>query len=138
MQPGFRERPPAHVLVLVRHGESVWNLANRFTGWTDVDLTPQGARQAALAGALLRAHGFTFDVAYTSVLTRAIRTLQIMKDRMDALHLPEVDILNTCQRVLGDFEVMRHDRLQHAETARMSFWVLRHAHLTCRRFIAGD
>ena len=75
-------------LVLMRRGQSVWNLANRFTGWTDVDLTEQG-RQEALAGArLLQAAGLTFDVAYTSVLKRAIRTLWLVLDEMDLMWIP--------------------------------------------------
>jgi 2,3-bisphosphoglycerate-dependent phosphoglycerate mutase len=64
-----------HQLVLIRHGESTWNLENRFTGWTDVALTPTGVEQATQAGQLLKAAGFEFDVAYTSVLKRAIHTL---------------------------------------------------------------
>ena len=72
-------------LVLVRHGQSTWNLENLFTGWTDVDLTPQGAAEARAAGALLRDGGFDFDVAFTSVLKRAIRTLWIMQDEMDRM-----------------------------------------------------
>jgi 2,3-bisphosphoglycerate-dependent phosphoglycerate mutase len=64
-----------HKLVLIRHGESTWNLENRFTGWTDVDLTPTGVEQAKKAGRLLKAEGYEFDLAYTSVLKRAIRTL---------------------------------------------------------------
>jgi len=62
-------------LVLLRHGQSVWNLENRFTGWTDVDLSEHGRQEAHRAGQLLRNHGFVFDVGYTSVLKRAIRTL---------------------------------------------------------------
>jgi len=61
-------------LVLIRHGESSWNLENRFTGWVDVDLTPKGVQQAIEAGQKLKAQGFTFDIAYTSVLKRAIKT----------------------------------------------------------------
>ncbi len=72
-------------LVLLRHGESIWNLENRFTGWTDVDLTPRGIDEANEAARLLREGGFTFDVAYTSVLKRAIRTLWIVLDRMDLM-----------------------------------------------------
>jgi 2,3-bisphosphoglycerate-dependent phosphoglycerate mutase len=75
-------------LVLVRHGQSTWNLENLFTGWTDVDLTPQGAAEARAAGALLRDGGFDFDVAFTSVLKRAIRTLWIMQDEMDRMWIP--------------------------------------------------
>ena len=66
-------------LVLVRHGQSTWNLENRFTGWTDVGLTEQGVSEAHDAGRMLREEGYTFDVAYTSVLRRAIKTLCLKK-----------------------------------------------------------
>src|SRR5215831_9452163 len=75
-------------LVLLRHGESVWNRENRFTGWTDVDLSEQGRAEAASAGRALLARGLTFDVAFTSVLKRAIRTLWIALDVMDLMWLP--------------------------------------------------
>jgi 2,3-bisphosphoglycerate-dependent phosphoglycerate mutase len=75
-------------LVLIRHGESTWNLENRFTGWTDVDLTPTGVAQAQQAGRLLKEAGFEFDVAYTSVLKRAIWTLWHCLDHMDRTWLP--------------------------------------------------
>ena len=77
-------------LVLLRHGESQWNLENRFTGWNDVDLTENGRREAKAAGELLRQEGFTFDIAYTSVLRRAIRTLWIGLDALDLMWLPVV------------------------------------------------
>ena len=77
-----------HKLVLIRHGESTWNLENRFTGWTDVDLTPTGVSQAMSAGKLLKAVGYDFDVCYTSVLKRAIHTLWYALDEMDRLWLP--------------------------------------------------
>jgi 2,3-bisphosphoglycerate-dependent phosphoglycerate mutase len=77
-------------LVLIRHGESTWNLENRFTGWTDVDLTPTGVSQAMSAGQLLKAEGYDFDVAYTSVLKRAIHTLWYTLDEMDRTWLPVV------------------------------------------------
>lgn len=77
-------------LVLIRHGESTWNLENRFTGWTDVDLTDTGIEQARQAGRLLKAEGYEFDVAYTSVLKRAIRTLWLCLDEMDRTWLPVV------------------------------------------------
>ena len=77
-----------HKLVLIRHGESTWNLENRFTGWTDVDLTPTGVSQAMSAGKLLKAEGYDFDVCYTSVLKRAIHTLWYALDEMDRLWLP--------------------------------------------------
>ena len=75
-------------LVLLRHGESIWNRENRFTGWTDVDLTDKGREEAREAGRLMRAEGDAFDIAYTSVLKRAIRTLWIVLDEMDLMWLP--------------------------------------------------
>jgi 2,3-bisphosphoglycerate-dependent phosphoglycerate mutase len=77
-----------HTLVLIRHGESDWNKENRFTGWTDVDLSPKGRDEAAQAGRLLKERCFTFDVAYVSVLKRAVRTLWIVLDEMDLMWLP--------------------------------------------------
>jgi 2,3-bisphosphoglycerate-dependent phosphoglycerate mutase len=75
-------------LVLMRHGESQWNLENRFTGWTDVDLTDLGREQARKAGQMLKDQGYEFDIAFTSVLKRAIRTLWIALDAMDTMYLP--------------------------------------------------
>jgi 2,3-bisphosphoglycerate-dependent phosphoglycerate mutase len=75
-------------LVLLRHGESEWNKTNRFTGWTDVDLTEEGVAQALEAGRLLKAEGFTFDLAYTSVLKRAIKTLWLVMETMDLMYIP--------------------------------------------------
>ena len=75
-------------IVLMRHGESQWNLENRFTGWTDVDLTDLGRAQARKAGQMLKDQGYEFDIAFTSVLKRAIRTLWIALDAMDAMYLP--------------------------------------------------
>jgi 2,3-bisphosphoglycerate-dependent phosphoglycerate mutase len=75
-------------LVLLRHGESAWNRENRFTGWTDVDLTPSGVEEARNAGRLLKAGGYEFDIAFTSVLKRAIRTLWIALDELDRMWLP--------------------------------------------------
>ncbi|MDQ2823742.1 MAG: 2,3-diphosphoglycerate-dependent phosphoglycerate mutase [Pseudomonadota bacterium] len=75
-------------IVFMRHGESTWNLDNRFTGWTDVDLTDKGAKEARAAGRVLKEAGFTFDLAYTSVLKRAIRTLWLAMDEMDMMWLP--------------------------------------------------
>lgn len=77
-------------LVLIRHGQSAWNLENRFTGWTDVDLTDTGRQEAMNGGRLLREGGYTFDIAYTSVLKRAIRTLWIVLDEMDLMWIPVV------------------------------------------------
>jgi len=75
-------------MVLLRHGESEWNLANRFTGWTDVDLSPRGVDEAGAAGQLLKEEGYVFDVAHTSVLKRAIRTLWITLQAMDLMWIP--------------------------------------------------
>src|SRR4026207_1490965 len=77
-----------HKLVLLRHGQSTWNKENRANGWTDVDLTDQGRAEAAEAGRLLKADGFTFDIAFTSVLKRAIRTCRITRDEPDLSWIP--------------------------------------------------
>ena len=102
-----------HKLVLIRHGESTWNLENRFTGWTDVDLTPTGIAQAAAAGRLLKEGGYDFDVAYTSVLTRAIRTLHLALDEMDRLWLPTLKHWRLNERHYGALQ-----GLNKAETAK--------------------
>ncbi|HNS67990.1 MAG TPA: 2,3-bisphosphoglycerate-dependent phosphoglycerate mutase, partial [Mesotoga infera] len=77
-------------LVVVRHGESTWNKENRFTGWTDVDLSEKGKEEAKKAGEILKAEGFKFDLAYTSVLKRAIRTLWYILDEMDLMWIPVI------------------------------------------------
>ena len=99
-------------LVLMRHGESQWNLENRFTGWTDVDLTELGRDQARRAGELLKEKGFTFDLAYTSVLTRAIRTLWIALDAMDTMYVPVQNHWRLNERHYGALQ-----GLNKAETA---------------------
>ena len=88
-----------HKLVLLRHGESEWNKENRFTGWTDVDLSERGRQEALEAGAVLKSGGYTFDVAYTSVLKRAIRTLWIVLDQSAA----QQKFLDFARRGLGQF-----------------------------------
>ncbi len=88
-------------LVLLRHGESQWNLENRFTGWTDVDLTDNGRAEARRAGELLRREGYDFDVAFTSVLRRAIRTLWITLDEMDRMYIPIVNSWRLNERHYG-------------------------------------
>src|SRR5918912_3514393 len=75
-------------LVLLRHGESTWNKENRFTGWTDVDLSPKGLEEARAAGRQMLSDGYLFDVAFTSVLKRAIRTLWLTLDEMDLMWIP--------------------------------------------------
>jgi len=99
-------------LVLLRHGESQWNLENRFTGWTDVDLSDNGAREARAAGELLAREGYVFDIAYTSVLRRAIRTLWIALDVMDRMWLPVVHSWRLNERHYGALQ-----GLNKAETA---------------------
>ncbi len=79
-----------HKLVLIRHGQSTWNLENRFTGWTDVDLSEQGRREAQSAGKVLKEEGYEFDLVYTSVLKRAIRTMWLALDELDQMWLPVV------------------------------------------------
>ena len=88
-------------IVFIRHGESVWNLENRFTGWTDVDLTPTGVAQARSAGAVLKEHGFDFDIAYTSMLQRATRTLWHCLDEMQRTWLPVVHAWRLNERHYG-------------------------------------
>ena len=88
-------------LVLMRHGESLWNLNNRFTGWTDVDLTEKGIAEAREAGKLLKEAGFDFDVAYTSVLKRAIRTLWTTLDAMDLMWIPVINDWRLNERHYG-------------------------------------
>lgn len=93
-----------HKLVLLRHGESTWNLENRFTGWTDVDLTPTGIEQASSAGRVLRENQYEFDLAYTSVLKRATRTLWHCLDEMDRTWLPVVHSWRLNERHYGDLQ----------------------------------
>jgi 2,3-bisphosphoglycerate-dependent phosphoglycerate mutase len=100
-------------LVLLRHGESDWNRENRFTGWTDVDLSPAGIAEAHEAARLLAVDGFTFDVAYTSVLKRAIRTLWIVLDDLDLMWLPIHGSWRLNERHYGALQ-----GLNKAETAR--------------------
>jgi 2,3-bisphosphoglycerate-dependent phosphoglycerate mutase len=91
-------------LVLVRHGESTWNKENRFTGWKDVDLSDKGREEATEAGRVLLAEGFTFDVAFTSVLKRAIRTLWITLDQMDLMWIPVHKAWELNERHYGDLQ----------------------------------
>jgi 2,3-bisphosphoglycerate-dependent phosphoglycerate mutase len=93
-----------HKLVLLRHGESAWNRENRFTGWTDVDLSPVGIEEARAAGRVLKASGYEFDLAYTSVLKRAIRTLWIALDELDRFWLPIEKSWRLNERHYGDLQ----------------------------------
>jgi 2,3-bisphosphoglycerate-dependent phosphoglycerate mutase len=100
-------------LVLMRHGESQWNLENRFTGWVDVDLTDKGVAEAMRAGEALKANGYDFDVAYTSLLTRAIRTLWITQEVLDRRWLPVIKHWRLNERHYGSLQ-----GLNKAETAK--------------------
>jgi 2,3-bisphosphoglycerate-dependent phosphoglycerate mutase len=100
-------------VVLLRHGESQWNLENRFTGWTDVDLTEKGEEEARQAGVLMRQEGFEFDVAYTSVLTRAVRTLWIALTEMNMVWIPIINSWRLNERHYGALQ-----GLNKAETAQ--------------------
>ena len=102
-----------YTLVLIRHGESTWNLENRFTGWTDVELTATGVEQARQAGRLLKQAGLDFDVAYTSVLKRAVWTLWHALDQMDRTWLPVVHAWRLNERHYGALQ-----GLNKAETAK--------------------
>ena len=99
-------------LVLIRHGESEWNKANLFTGWADVDLTEKGSSEAKNAGQLLKEQGFTFEIAYTSVLKRAIRTLWTVMDEMDLMWIPVIRDWRLNERHYGALQ-----GLNKAETA---------------------
>jgi 2,3-bisphosphoglycerate-dependent phosphoglycerate mutase len=93
-----------HKLVLLRHGESEWNRENRFTGWVDVDLSPKGLEEARAAGRLLKTEGLRFDLAFTSVLRRAIRTLWIALDELDQMWIPEEKNWRLNERHYGALE----------------------------------
>ncbi len=93
-----------YTVVLLRHGQSQWNLENRFTGWTDVDLTEQGRQEARSAGELLKQEGYSFDLAYTSVLKRAIRTLWFVLDEMDLMWIPVRRSWRLNERHYGDLQ----------------------------------
>lgn len=99
-------------IVLLRHGESTWNKENRFTGWTDVDLSERGREEAKRSGEVLRAEGYTFDIAFTSVLKRAIRTLWFVQDELDLLWIPTIKAWQLNERHYGALQ-----GLNKAETA---------------------
>ena len=110
-------------LVLIRHGESTWNLENRFTGWTDVDLTTTGLNQAISAGRLLKAEGYDFDLAYTSVLKRAIHTLWHCLDEMDRQWLPVVHSWRLNERHYGALQGLnKADMAKQYGDAQVLVW----------------
>ena len=91
-----------HKVVFLRHGQSTWNLENRFTGWHDVDLTPQGVEEAKQAGQLLKENGFEFDLAHTSVLKRAIKTYNTVSEEMGSLWIPHYKSYRLNERHYGN------------------------------------
>jgi 2,3-bisphosphoglycerate-dependent phosphoglycerate mutase len=104
-------------IVLVRHGESIWNLNNNFTGWTDVDLSDQGIEEAREAGKLLKEEGFTFDLAYTSYLKRAIKTLNIILDIMDLHWIPVIKTWKLNERHYGALQGLNKKETAEKEGA---------------------
>ena len=110
-------------LILLRHGQSVWNKENRFTGWTDVDLSEKGREEARQAGLILQKEGYTFDVAFTSVLKRAIRTLWIVMDEMDLMWVPEERSWRLNERHYGALQGMNKSETaeRHGE-AQVKIW----------------
>ncbi|MFX0010143.1 MAG: 2,3-diphosphoglycerate-dependent phosphoglycerate mutase [Candidatus Hermodarchaeota archaeon] len=98
-------------LVLLRHGESIWNKENKFTGWTDVDLSDRGIKEAKKAGQILKKEGYVFDIAYTSVLKRGIRTLWIVLDEMDLMWIPIYNSWRLNERHYGALQGLHKDEL---------------------------
>ena len=110
-------------LVLVRHGQSTWNLENRFTGWTDVGLTDQGRAEALAAGRLLKAEGYEFDVAYTSVLRRAIQTLWIILQEMDLEWIPVTNAWQLNERHYGALQGLNKSEMaEKYGEAQVKIW----------------
>jgi 2,3-bisphosphoglycerate-dependent phosphoglycerate mutase len=110
-------------LVLLRHGESVWNKENLFTGWTDVDLSDHGKEEVLQAGRVLKEHGFAFDVAFTSVLKRAIRTLWIVLDEMDLMWIPVVRDWRLNERHYGALQGLnKSETTEKYGEAQVNLW----------------
>lgn len=112
-----------HKLVLIRHGQSSWNLENRFTGWTDVDLSDQGRSEAQSSGQILKADGYEFDIVYTSVLKRAIRTMWIVMDELDQMWLPVIRDWRLNERHYGALQGLNKSETaaKHGE-AQVKIW----------------
>jgi len=112
-----------HKLVLVRHGESTWNKENRFTGWTDVDLSQKGREEAHEGAQVMKVEGYTFDVAYTSVLKRAIRTLWIIQDEMDLMWIPVLRSWRLNERHYGALQGLnKAETSQKFGEAQVKIW----------------
>jgi len=110
-------------LVLIRHGQSVWNLENKFTGWTDVDLSKNGLQEAREAGKVLKKNEYTFDIAYTSVLKRSIRTLWIVLHQMDFMWIPCIQILEVERTTLRGSSRLKQRRNRKKIWRRASAFV---------------
>ena len=108
-------------LVLLRHGESVWNKENLFTGWTDVDLSEKGESEARSAGSILKAEGYTFDIAYTSVLKRAIRTLWLVMEQMDLCWIPVIRNWRLNERHYGALQGFNKAQMAEKEGAEQVY-----------------
>ena len=110
-------------IVLIRHGESEWNLQNRFTGWADADLTDNGEKQAKLAGTYLKKAGYTFDIAFTSLLKRAIKTLHLALEEMDLLWIPETKVWQLNERHYGALQGLnKTGTSQHYSAEQVLIW----------------
>ncbi|OGU77550.1 MAG: phosphoglyceromutase [Ignavibacteria bacterium RBG_16_34_14] len=110
-------------VVLLRHGESTWNKENRFTGWTDVDLSEKGKNEAKKAGQTLKREGFHFDIAYTSVLKRAIRTLWVVLDEMDLMWIPVIRNWRLNERHYGELQGLnKSETAQKYGDAQVKIW----------------
>ena len=110
-------------LVLIRHGQSVWNLENKFTGWTDVDLSKNGLQEAREAGKVLKKNEYTFDIAYTSVLKRSIRTLWIVLHQMDFMWIPVYKSWRLNERHYGALQGLEQRRNRKKIWRRASAFV---------------
>src|SRR5215471_16226547 len=110
-------------LVLLRHGESIWNMENRFTGWTDVDLSAKGVEEARAAGRQMLSDGYVFDLAFTSVLKRAIRTLWLALDEMDRMWIPVFKTWRLNERHYGALQGLNKLEIveKHGE-AQVKIW----------------
>ncbi|RSK50305.1 2,3-diphosphoglycerate-dependent phosphoglycerate mutase [Hymenobacter rigui] len=110
-------------LVLLRHGESIWNQENRFTGWTDVDLSEEGLRQAWHAGDVLRQHGYMFDIGFTSVLKRSIKTMHLTLEAMDLLWIPVQKSWRLNERFYGALQGLnKADTIAQYGTEQVQRW----------------
>jgi 2,3-bisphosphoglycerate-dependent phosphoglycerate mutase len=114
---------PSYTIVLLRHGESVWNKENRFTGWTDVDLSDKGKEEARSGGKVLKENGFVFDVAYTSVLKRAIRTLWYVLDELDLMWIPVYNSWRLNERHYGALQGLNKSEMaEKYGEAQVKIW----------------